>query len=168
MLPHCTSFWWRGSAAACLETCSASHVWVHHRLDDLGQNNSSKSKTSDQRTSLEKASWLEVHSKAGDFTYHMHSISKDKRPFQARFVRHHDHRAPLHAAASLPTFKTPFHKKLKILRLQSCDFNSEGIQPSAQDVTVTCWMRMLCAAFKCSRKPWDAEDERAGMMLSHS
>lgn len=47
--------------------------------------------------------------KAGKFTYHMHSICKNKRPFQARFVGHHDHCAPLHAAASPQGFKTFFY-----------------------------------------------------------
>lgn len=36
-------------------------------------------------------------------TYHMNSICEDKRPLQARLVRHHDHCAPLHHAASLPS-----------------------------------------------------------------
>lgn len=100
---------------------------------------------------------LKTHPKAVKFTYHMHSIRKNKRPFQARFVRHHDHCAPLHAAASLPSFKTPFYIK-EILRLQSYSFNSKDIYLSAQDVTVTCWMRMLCAAFTCGGKYRNLQD----------
>lgn len=87
-------------------------------------------------------------------TYHVHSICKNKRLFEARFVSHHDHCAPLHAAASLPSFKTLFHIR-KILRVHSCGSDSQGTYFSAQDVTVTCWMRMLCGAFTCSRKYWN-------------
>lgn len=42
-------------------------------------------------------------------SYHMDRICQNKRPFQARFIRHHDHRAPLHSAAAPPGFKTPFY-----------------------------------------------------------
>lgn len=37
-----------------------------------------------------------------NLSYHMHGVREDERPLEARLVRHHDHRAPLHAAASLP------------------------------------------------------------------
>lgn len=42
---------------------------------------------------------------------------------------------------------SPFHIK-KILRLQSYSLNCKDIYLSAQDVTVTCWMRMLLCRFQ--------------------
>lgn len=51
-------------------------------------------------TPKKKTTKKTMHSKS---TYHMHSVCKNERPLQARFVRHHHHRVPLHAATPVPS-----------------------------------------------------------------
>lgn len=85
----------------------------------------------------------------------MDRICKNKRPFQARFIRHHDHCAPLHpAAAAPPGFKTPFYME-KMLRLWTWDRSSEGIcllYPHRTSLWCAGWG--VCAAFTCIREFW--------------